>query len=111
MSRPTLTYPFWHQRKTAGDRLGIGDLSLITPGPLNLMARGARARSSSTEIERADAPFGMLAAAPEAGEELSTPSTPLTKADQIPLRATSTWFGRLNRPDRSGLYLDKAMVS
>jgi aryl-alcohol dehydrogenase-like predicted oxidoreductase len=47
VSRPTLIYPFWHQRKTAADRLGIGDLSLITPGPLNLMARAARARSSA----------------------------------------------------------------
>ncbi len=46
VSRPALIYPFWHQRKTAADRLGIGDLSLITPGPLNLMARAARARSS-----------------------------------------------------------------
>jgi hypothetical protein len=42
-----LIYPFWHQRKTAADRLGIGDRSLITPGPLNLMARAARARSSA----------------------------------------------------------------
>src|SRR6201994_240641 len=32
-SRPTLIYPFWHQRKTAADRLGIGDRSLITPRP------------------------------------------------------------------------------
>ena len=47
VSRPTLIYPFWHQRKTAADRLGIGDRSLITPGPLNLMARAARARSSA----------------------------------------------------------------
>ena len=46
VSRPMLIYPFWHQRKTAADRLGIGDRSLITPGPLNLMARAARARSS-----------------------------------------------------------------
>jgi hypothetical protein len=23
VSRPTLIYPFWHQRKTAADRLGI----------------------------------------------------------------------------------------
>ncbi len=30
-SRPPLIYPFWHQRKTARDRLGEGDLSLIGP--------------------------------------------------------------------------------
>jgi hypothetical protein len=47
VSRPTLIYPFWHQRKTAADRLGIGDRSLITPGPLNPMARAARARRSA----------------------------------------------------------------
>jgi len=28
-SRPPLIYPFWHQRKTAADRLGEADLSLI----------------------------------------------------------------------------------
>jgi aryl-alcohol dehydrogenase-like predicted oxidoreductase len=47
VSRPRLIYPFWHQRKTAADRLGIGDLSLITPGPLNPVGRAARARSSA----------------------------------------------------------------
>ena len=31
MSRPTLIYPFWHQRDTASDRLGDADLSLIAP--------------------------------------------------------------------------------
>ncbi len=47
VSRPPLIYPFWHQRKTASDRLGVGDRSLITPGPLSLMARAARARSAA----------------------------------------------------------------
>src|SRR5437588_3045050 len=47
VSRPTLIYPFWHQRKTAADRLGIGDLSLITPGPVNVLGRAARARISA----------------------------------------------------------------
>ena len=47
VSRPPLIYPFWHQRKTASDRLGIGDRSLITPGPLNLMGRAAQARRSA----------------------------------------------------------------
>jgi aryl-alcohol dehydrogenase-like predicted oxidoreductase len=47
VSRPTLIYPFWHQRKTAADRLGIGDRSLITPGPLNVSWRATRARSSA----------------------------------------------------------------
>lgn len=31
VSRPPLIYPFWHQRDTASDRLGIADLSLIMP--------------------------------------------------------------------------------
>ncbi len=31
VSRPPLIYPFWHQRNTANDRLGKGDLSLIGP--------------------------------------------------------------------------------
>ena len=31
VSRPPLIYPFWHQRKTASDRLGEADLSLIGP--------------------------------------------------------------------------------
>ena len=31
VSRPPLIYPFWHQRATAGDRLGEADLSLIGP--------------------------------------------------------------------------------
>ncbi len=31
VSRPPLLYPFWHQRKTASDRLGPADLSLIAP--------------------------------------------------------------------------------
>ena len=43
VSRPPLIYPFWHQRSASADRLGIGDLSLITPGPLG---RAARARGS-----------------------------------------------------------------
>jgi aryl-alcohol dehydrogenase-like predicted oxidoreductase len=30
-SRPPLLYPFWHQRKTASDRLSAADLSLIGP--------------------------------------------------------------------------------
>jgi aryl-alcohol dehydrogenase-like predicted oxidoreductase len=29
LSRPPLLYPFWHQAKTAADRLGPGDLSLL----------------------------------------------------------------------------------
>jgi aryl-alcohol dehydrogenase-like predicted oxidoreductase len=31
VSRPPLLYPFWHQRKTASDRLSAADLSLIDP--------------------------------------------------------------------------------
>ena len=31
VSRPPLLYPFWHQRKTASDRLSDADLSLIRP--------------------------------------------------------------------------------
>jgi aryl-alcohol dehydrogenase-like predicted oxidoreductase len=31
VSRPPLIYPYWHQRKTASDRLGPADLSLIGP--------------------------------------------------------------------------------
>jgi aryl-alcohol dehydrogenase-like predicted oxidoreductase len=31
VSRPPLVYPFWHQRKTAADRLSSADLSLIGP--------------------------------------------------------------------------------
>ena len=31
VSRPNLIYPFWHQRKTASDRLSAADLSLIEP--------------------------------------------------------------------------------
>ena len=31
VSRPPLIYPFWHQRKTAADRLSFADLSLIGP--------------------------------------------------------------------------------
>jgi aryl-alcohol dehydrogenase-like predicted oxidoreductase len=31
VSRPSLLYPFWHQRKTASDRLSDADLSLIAP--------------------------------------------------------------------------------
>jgi aryl-alcohol dehydrogenase-like predicted oxidoreductase len=31
VSRPPLLYPFWHQRKTAADRLSVADLSLIGP--------------------------------------------------------------------------------
>ena len=31
VSRPTLIYPFWHQRNTARERLGAADLSLIAP--------------------------------------------------------------------------------
>jgi len=30
-SRPPLIYPYWHQRKTAADRLSTADLSLIAP--------------------------------------------------------------------------------
>jgi hypothetical protein len=42
VSRPPLIYPFWHQRKTAADRLGAADRSLITPGPLSPSARQRR---------------------------------------------------------------------
>ncbi len=31
VSRPQLTYPFWHQAASASDRLGPADLSLIAP--------------------------------------------------------------------------------
>ncbi len=31
VSRPPLIYPYWHQRKTAADRLGAGDLALLKP--------------------------------------------------------------------------------
>jgi aryl-alcohol dehydrogenase-like predicted oxidoreductase len=31
VSRPALLYPFWHQRKTASDRLSPADLSLLGP--------------------------------------------------------------------------------
>ena len=31
MSRPPLLYPYWHQAKTAADRLGPADLSLLGP--------------------------------------------------------------------------------
>ena len=31
VSRPPLIYPYWHQRKTASDRLSLADLSLIGP--------------------------------------------------------------------------------
>ena len=31
VSRPPLLYPYWHQRKTAADRLSAADLSLLAP--------------------------------------------------------------------------------
>jgi aryl-alcohol dehydrogenase-like predicted oxidoreductase len=31
VSRPRLLYPFWHQRKTAADRLSPADLTLLAP--------------------------------------------------------------------------------
>jgi aryl-alcohol dehydrogenase-like predicted oxidoreductase len=31
VSRPTLIYPYWHQRKTAASRLGRADLALLAP--------------------------------------------------------------------------------
>jgi aryl-alcohol dehydrogenase-like predicted oxidoreductase len=31
VSRPRLIYPFWHQMQSAGERLGVADLSLIAP--------------------------------------------------------------------------------
>jgi aryl-alcohol dehydrogenase-like predicted oxidoreductase len=31
VSRPPLIYPYWHQRKTAGDRLSPADLALLAP--------------------------------------------------------------------------------
>jgi aryl-alcohol dehydrogenase-like predicted oxidoreductase len=31
VSRPPLLYPYWHQRKTASDRLGQADLALLAP--------------------------------------------------------------------------------
>jgi len=33
VSRPTLIYPFWHQRANCGDRLGAADLSLLGSYP------------------------------------------------------------------------------
>jgi aryl-alcohol dehydrogenase-like predicted oxidoreductase len=31
VSRPPLLYPYWHQARTASDRLGPADLSLLGP--------------------------------------------------------------------------------
>ena len=31
VSRPPLIYPYWHQAKTASDRLGPADLALLEP--------------------------------------------------------------------------------
>ena len=31
VSRPPLIYPYWHQRKTASDRLSPADLALLGP--------------------------------------------------------------------------------
>jgi diketogulonate reductase-like aldo/keto reductase len=31
VSRPPLLYPYWHQAKTAADRLGTPDLALLGP--------------------------------------------------------------------------------
>ena len=31
VSEPPLLYPYWHQAKTAADRLGPADLSLLGP--------------------------------------------------------------------------------
>ena len=31
VSAPPLTYPYWHQAKTAADRLGAADLALLGP--------------------------------------------------------------------------------
>jgi hypothetical protein len=31
VSRPPLLYPYWHQRKTAAERLGPADLALLAP--------------------------------------------------------------------------------
>ena len=31
VSRPPLLYPYWHQAKTAADRLGPADLTLLGP--------------------------------------------------------------------------------
>jgi aryl-alcohol dehydrogenase-like predicted oxidoreductase len=31
VSRPPLLYPYWHQRKTAADRLSVADLALLAP--------------------------------------------------------------------------------
>ena len=31
VSRPPLLYPYWHQAKTATDRLGPADLTLLGP--------------------------------------------------------------------------------
>jgi aryl-alcohol dehydrogenase-like predicted oxidoreductase len=45
VSRPTLIYPFWHQRKKAADRLSTADLSLIGP----YLARGERAEDAGRE--------------------------------------------------------------
>jgi aryl-alcohol dehydrogenase-like predicted oxidoreductase len=44
VSRPPLIYPYWHQRKTAADRLSAADLSLIGP---HLAPEPARAGSQA----------------------------------------------------------------
>lgn len=31
VSQPPLLHPCWHQRNTAGDRLGLADLALLAP--------------------------------------------------------------------------------
>ena len=43
VSRPPLLYPYWHQRKTASDRLSPADLSLIGPHlDMSLQSRAAQ---------------------------------------------------------------------
>jgi aryl-alcohol dehydrogenase-like predicted oxidoreductase len=44
VSRPPLLYPYWHQRKTASDRLSPADLSLIGP---HLAPAGARVEAGT----------------------------------------------------------------
>ena len=41
LSAPPLLYPYWHQAKTAADRLGAADLTLLGP---HLASSGPRVR-------------------------------------------------------------------
>ena len=72
VAAPTLTYPFSASEE---DPQAIAWGSATCRSSRRVPEISWRAEHEhavlSTEIERADAPFGMLAAAPEAGEELS----------------------------------------